>query len=319
MSLSDSSNSPGLTLERLPLEIIEQVVDRLPQKIATLELLSLTSKVFLEPCQRRLIARIGVFGGFRRDPERLPGKALLSLLTTSPHLSSYIRYLTIYITVNDYSSGPSKDFWIWYDTYLPAALDLLPAVAHLKISKTSTRVVISDDIPAPLKASLARIVENARSVELVGIPTTFLPLVLGPSISHLSWKIRYRREEVQGEPSTTPLKDARLRSLAIIDGEQDVALPMDPSPSDLSFVHTLNLTKLRKLCFGAAGSVPEQGDLLKILGQCRGTVEELRVTPGMPTTTLGSSSEVSTMHTIFRKLSYATRQSGFSSRPTCQP
>jgi hypothetical protein len=83
-------------LPHLPLELIFHIVSTI-EEIKTLRTFSLTSSIFLDPCQARLFSHIHLsVAGSAYPQEKDPGADLLRLLTNaSPKIHEYIKMITI--------------------------------------------------------------------------------------------------------------------------------------------------------------------------------------------------------------------------------
>ncbi|EAU82635.2 hypothetical protein CC1G_07917 [Coprinopsis cinerea okayama7 len=171
-----------MTIETLAPELIDNIVSFLPATFTCLEPLTLTSKIFLDPAQRRLLSSIGLWPGFQSDPERLPAKAFLEVIENGKRVKMgkespvgrdigvYVRTLTIWVTFykrTPSSSGATADAgqecWIFRDTqYLPRLLLALPNLRKLTVRACHPR----DCDPGPgdfhedLKASLRSLCVN---------------------------------------------------------------------------------------------------------------------------------------------------------------
>ncbi|KAG2012947.1 hypothetical protein CC2G_009893 [Coprinopsis cinerea AmutBmut pab1-1] len=171
-----------MTIETLAPELIDNIVSFLPATFTCLEPLTLTSKIFLDPAQRRLLSSIGLWPGFQSDPERLPAKAFLEVIENGKRVKMgkgspgpverdigvYVRALTIWVTFyKRTSSGETTDAgqecWIFRDTqYLPRLLLALPNLRKLTVRACHPR----DCAPGPgdfhedLKASLRSLCVN---------------------------------------------------------------------------------------------------------------------------------------------------------------
>ncbi|KAH6908497.1 hypothetical protein BKA70DRAFT_1103759 [Coprinopsis sp. MPI-PUGE-AT-0042] len=296
-------------LSTMPPEIIDSIIDIFPPTRDALEPIALVSKLFVAPCQRRLLSSISLWDRFFRDPDVLPGTALLELLDHSPQIGGYISTISIYFTTRNIKSGPAalEQYWVYSDNHLIPALQKVAALRHLKFVNTWTN---GPDLPEGIGPIIRGIQTALQSeehlvvLESLGMPPKELyhALSQSPNLKHLSYAPREfpgTREasrllasssapsavlELFSEPS---LRRVQLTSLAIFERkgvERDtgsLVIHMERPQEDLSFVHQLDLSKLKKLFFGCetmlSGDVQE--DFGRILKQCAGSLEELRAVP----------------------------------------
>lgn len=304
MTTSAEEDTPP-KLDVLPPEIIDGILGKLPSKGRYLQPVALTSKAFVKPCQRRLLSSVTLsYLHWEKDlpyPEDLPGSQLLSQLVESPHLAQYITSLSIQLpSVYQGRSTPivpSKDLWIWHDSKLHLLLDELKAVRALKIVRTSKDTLpVSDDLPPLLKDALVRMAARLEVLELFNLTASFLPLVLSPSTRHLAFRCDYSapwpgNDTLEETADVIALRSAPLLSLAVMH-PRTVQRPLDeqgnvligvggrsPFKPDISFVHSFDLSNLRRLYLATCSKSPQQMDFARILERCGHSLEELRLGP----------------------------------------
>ncbi|KAH6908495.1 hypothetical protein BKA70DRAFT_1280009 [Coprinopsis sp. MPI-PUGE-AT-0042] len=301
-------------INRLPSEIIDSIIDVFPPTREVLEPISLVSKAFTAHCQRRLLSSISLWAQHFEDPKALPGKSLLDLLEHSPHIGGYISTVSIYFTRrgDPKVAFAEQDFWVYHDLNLVPALRKLVAVRHLTLAH------FSEDgtwVPETMEPRIREILAAVRADEHLTVLNSFgMPpihlyhaLTMLPNVKHLSFTPKEflppsdpqvalsgtphltNKEELLSLFSDQHVKRVELTSLAICDrmarypklGPEHMQRASRPLREDISFLHKLHLSKLKKLFFGCetmdSGAI--QGDLSRILKQCQNSLEELRAVP----------------------------------------
>jgi hypothetical protein len=307
---SEEAPSTKDFISAMPSEIIDSIVNLFPPCRRDMEPISLASSVFLAPCQRRLLSSISLWDRFFSDPDVLPGQALLDLLDHSPHIGGYISTISIYFTTRNITSGLAtlEQFWVHQDTHLIPALQKIATLRHLKLVNTWTN---GPSLPDGMGSRIREIMvalkseEHLVALDLQGmhLEELYHALRMAPNLKHLSYTPREFSAEIGASrllaSSLTPAKYRRLfsepslrrlqlKSLAIFERttrypKSDWAVPRERPQEDLSFLHELDLSNLRKLFFGCETKLSgdAQEDLGKILTQCADSLEELRAVPCM--------------------------------------
>ncbi|KAJ3510477.1 hypothetical protein NMY22_g15974 [Coprinellus aureogranulatus] len=315
---------------RLPLELIESLIDHLSDDAASLKACALTSPILLATSQRRLFNTVVVAPpNTKPSPESSgrctsPTTKLRELLLESPHLRQYIQHLRLE-NVGDVTADANgrSTHWLAQDSAFALLLPLLPAVKTLIWNSGVCGVnwyTLSPNTRQVLRRAFERWpLERFEVTAMFNLPLPLIKKMKG--LRHLSLnQVHFvGRELPQNVPSgavpmfgssaseevTPPL---RLKTLTIVDPSRHLL-------SDLTrwVLDNVELSNLEGLHWNTYGSYFPKGndmmEFLRVLEPAAESIRALSVAPaldghGISTTAISSLSLPSLSYPRLKTLTF---------------
>ncbi|KAF6757692.1 hypothetical protein DFP72DRAFT_222490 [Ephemerocybe angulata] len=258
---------------RLPIELLSLIPTFLDAQsdAKVLQTLSLTSRLFLKPCQALLFNHIILMSPTPNAtiPEvAYPGVKLLKLLENSPRVSKYIKKISVLET--DFSYG-----WLAKDRQaLPRALK---KIDRNQITSFHLQPLHWYSIPIDVRAAFVGFCRSTSLLELLIVRTPLALLgVCGPSLKHFEARDTDAEDDDQirsmsRRPASELIVLESLCMLQYLGLDKHVAYFMDPA-------NRIRLDKLTKLDI-LGTSAEDDACASEIISHCQSSLKTLTYEP----------------------------------------